>query len=71
MPTLNGHKQSPPWPPANLLADFAGGSLTAAFGIVAALFNRTKNGSFGFYLQFTCLLLKYGQFQRLSFFEDS
>lgn len=30
--------------PANLLGDFAGGSLTCAFGIVAALVERSKSG---------------------------
>uniref|UniRef100_A0A914EAQ2 Alpha-methylacyl-CoA racemase n=1 Tax=Acrobeloides nanus TaxID=290746 RepID=A0A914EAQ2_9BILA len=47
MPTLAGHKRTPYWPPANLLADFAGGGLTAAFGIGAALFQRTQNGGKG------------------------
>ncbi|CAJ0583464.1 unnamed protein product, partial [Mesorhabditis spiculigera] len=46
MPTLAGHNRRP-WPPANLLADFAGGGLTAAFGIVSALFNRNSNGGHG------------------------
>ena len=31
----------------NLLADFAGGGLTAAFGIVTALLNRERNGGNG------------------------
>lgn len=30
--------------PVNLLADFAGGGLTCAFGIVMALFERTRSG---------------------------
>lgn len=34
----------PPTPPVNLLADFAGGSLLCALGIVLALFERTKSG---------------------------
>lgn len=48
LPTLAGHKRSPYWPPANLLADFAGGGLTAAFGIGAALFQRSQNGNLKF-----------------------
>lgn len=34
----------PPSPPINLLADFAGGGLMCAFGIVLALFERMKSG---------------------------
>ncbi|XP_049868035.1 alpha-methylacyl-CoA racemase [Pectinophora gossypiella] len=34
----------PPVPPLNLLADFAGGSLMCAFGIVLALYERVKSG---------------------------
>ena len=33
-----------PHAPHNLLADFAGGGLTCAFGIVAALLERSKSG---------------------------
>lgn len=33
-----------PNPPINYLADFAGGGLTCAFGIAAALFERSKTG---------------------------
>ncbi|KAH7699984.1 CoA-transferase family III, partial [Aphelenchoides avenae] len=47
MPTISGVNRKPYWPPANLLADFAGGGLTAAFGIAAALFQRTQNGGKG------------------------
>ncbi|KAK6026219.1 III protein, CoA-transferase family [Ostertagia ostertagi] len=47
LPTTSGHNCARPWPPANLLADFAGGGLTAAFGIVAALLKREKNGGHG------------------------
>ncbi|CAD5220870.1 unnamed protein product [Bursaphelenchus okinawaensis] len=36
-----------PWPPANILADFAAGSLTGAFGIVAALHERERTGNGG------------------------
>lgn len=34
----------PPTPPVNLLADFAGGGMTCALGIIAALFERTRSG---------------------------
>ncbi|CAK1550083.1 unnamed protein product [Leptosia nina] len=37
-------KEQPPFPPLNLLADFAGGSLLTALGIVLALFERTMSG---------------------------
>ncbi|GMT31823.1 hypothetical protein PFISCL1PPCAC_23120, partial [Pristionchus fissidentatus] len=47
LPTVAGTRPVPPWPPANLLCDFAGGALTAAFGVVAALFQRTTNGGKG------------------------
>ena len=33
-----------PYPPANILADFAGGGLMCAFGILAALLSRTTTG---------------------------
>lgn len=33
-----------PYPPLNLLADFAGGSLTAAFGILAAVIEARESG---------------------------
>uniref|UniRef100_A0A915HF05 Alpha-methylacyl-CoA racemase n=1 Tax=Romanomermis culicivorax TaxID=13658 RepID=A0A915HF05_ROMCU len=39
-----GRKGQKPTPPVNLLADFAGGGLICAFGILAALFERTKSG---------------------------
>ena len=39
-----GSADGPPVAPLNLLADFAGGSLLAAFGIVAALFERERSG---------------------------
>lgn len=39
-----GPKDAPPIPPLNLIADFAGGSLLAAFGIVAALVERARSG---------------------------
>ncbi len=34
----------PPYAPANILADFAGGGLMCAFGILTALFQRTRSG---------------------------
>ena len=39
-----GRKGAPPSPPANILADFAGGGLTCAFGIMLALFARERTG---------------------------
>ena len=39
-----GRKGDRPYPPANILADFAGGGLMCAFGIVMALFTRTQTG---------------------------
>jgi alpha-methylacyl-CoA racemase len=39
-----GLEGSRPVPPLNLVADFGGGGLLAAFGIVAALFERTRSG---------------------------
>lgn len=39
-----GRKDQKPTPPINLLADFAGGGLTCAFGILIALFERTRSG---------------------------
>ncbi|MCJ1394997.1 hypothetical protein MMC18_007878 [Xylographa bjoerkii] len=39
-----GRKGEPPHPPANILADFAGGGLTCAFGIMMALFARERTG---------------------------
>jgi alpha-methylacyl-CoA racemase len=36
--------EAPPLPPLNLVADFAGGGLMAAFGIVSALFERERSG---------------------------
>ena len=40
-----GRKDGPPYPPANILADFAGGGLMCAFGILMALLSRAKSGS--------------------------
>lgn len=39
-----GRAKEKPTPPVNLLADFAGGGLICAFGIVLALFERSKSG---------------------------
>ncbi|KAL8830813.1 MAG: hypothetical protein Q9170_005568 [Blastenia crenularia] len=39
-----GRADSPPYAPANILADFAGGGLMCAFGIVLALFQRSTSG---------------------------
>jgi len=36
--------EGPPLPPLNLVADFAGGGLMAAFGIVSALYERERSG---------------------------
>ena len=39
-----GRKEGLPYPPANILADFAGGGLMCAFGIIMALFYRASTG---------------------------
>lgn len=39
-----GPNNGPPHPPANILADFAGGGLMCAFGILMALLQRTQSG---------------------------
>ena len=39
-----GPSNAPPSFPANIIADFAGGGLMCAFGIMAALYNRTQTG---------------------------
>lgn len=39
-----GRKGERPYPPINLLADFAGGGLTCALGIVMSLFERQTSG---------------------------
>ena len=39
-----GREDQKPTPPINLLADFGGGGLTCAFGILLALFERTRSG---------------------------
>jgi alpha-methylacyl-CoA racemase len=39
-----GRKHENPTAPINLLADFAGGGLTCAMGIMAALLERSKSG---------------------------
>lgn len=40
-----GRKGEAPYAPANIVADFAGGGLICAFGIVAALISRAKTGN--------------------------
>jgi alpha-methylacyl-CoA racemase len=42
--SLCGRQGAPPAPPANLLADFAGGGLMCAFGVVLALLEREASG---------------------------
>ena len=39
-----GRKDEKPYAPINLLADFAGGGMVCALGIVLALFDRTRSG---------------------------
>ncbi|NNF65166.1 MAG: CoA transferase [Acidimicrobiia bacterium] len=39
-----GHEDRPPMPPLNLVADFGGGGMFLAFGVVAALVSRTLRG---------------------------
>lgn len=39
-----GRSEEKPYAPLNLVADFAGGGLTCALGIVLALLERTKSG---------------------------
>ena len=39
-----GRKGDPPSPPANILADFAGGGLMCALGIIMALLERERDG---------------------------
>jgi alpha-methylacyl-CoA racemase len=41
---LIGRKDEPPVPPVNLVADFGGGGLLLAFGIVAALVETRRSG---------------------------
>lgn len=45
--TAKTDPRPPYWPSANMIADLAGGGLTAAFGVVAALYNRCTNGGQG------------------------
>ncbi|XP_059479071.1 alpha-methylacyl-CoA racemase [Neocloeon triangulifer] len=42
--SMLGRANQQPTPPVNILADFAGGGLTCAFGIVMALLERTRSG---------------------------
>ena len=39
-----GRSKENPHPPVNILADFAGGGMTCAMGIMASLFERSKSG---------------------------
>ena len=39
-----GRKNENPHPPVNILADFAGGGMTCAMGIMAALYERSLSG---------------------------
>ena len=39
-----GRQGEKPYPPLNILADFAGGGLPCALGIVIALFERSRSG---------------------------
>ena len=39
-----GKKNDKPYPPINLLADFAGGGLMCALGIILSLFERQTSG---------------------------
>lgn len=41
--SLFGRYNEKPTPPVNLAADFSGGSLICAFGIILALYERTKS----------------------------
>jgi alpha-methylacyl-CoA racemase len=40
-----GRRGEPPVPPLNLVGDFGGGGMVLAFGILAALFERTQSGT--------------------------
>ena len=42
--SMLGRKGERPYPPVNLLADFAGGGLTCAMGILLALLERSTSG---------------------------
>jgi alpha-methylacyl-CoA racemase len=42
-----GHGPAGPVPPLNLLADYAGGGLAAAFAIMVALYNRSQGSDIG------------------------
>lgn len=43
--SLFGRYHEKPTPPANIVADFGGGGLMCAFGIILALFERTKSNT--------------------------
>ena len=40
-----GRKGEPPYPPLNLIGDFGGGGMMLAYGVVCALFERSRSGS--------------------------
>ena len=42
--SMLGRQHEKPLPPINLLADFAGGGLTCALGILLALYERSMSG---------------------------
>lgn len=42
--SLFGRRGEKPTPPVNLAADFGGGGLTCALGIILSLFERTRSG---------------------------
>lgn len=42
--SMLGRQHEKPYPPINLLADFAGGGLTCALGVMLALYERTVSG---------------------------
>jgi len=45
--SMLGRKDDKPYPPANIVGDFAGGGAVCFMGIVLALFARDKNGGKG------------------------
>ncbi|GAA6028501.1 hypothetical protein JCM8097_007249 [Rhodosporidiobolus ruineniae] len=42
--SMLGRKGDKPYAPANIIADFAGGGMLAALGVMAALFERSRSG---------------------------
>ena len=39
-----GRKGEKPYPPINMVADFAGGGLTCAMGVILALLEKSRSG---------------------------